>query len=98
MKRLIRRAEEDNQNIQVEQEDPYLGKYIEIVNPRSKYFGFFGWVDDKLASDNRYKLFIIPKEYEHFEGDYHINFIKRWDATKWLNIVEYGEVKEYEEE
>lgn len=96
MKRLIKKSEE-SQEQEYQEEDPYLGKYIEIVNPRSKYFGFYGWVDKNVASDDRYKLYIIPKEYEDFKGKYHINFIRTWDATKWLNIVEYGDVKEYEE-
>lgn len=97
MKRLIKKSEELQEQNEHQKEDPYLGKYFEIVNPRSKYFGFNGWVDKNYASDDRYKLYIVPKEYEEFKDEYHINFIKTWDATKWLSIVEYGDVKEYEE-
>jgi hypothetical protein len=68
-----------------EENDQYLGRYVEIVNSESKYFGYFAWVDDKIASDNRYKLLIVPKEIEN-KQDFHINFIKRYDARKWLNL------------
>lgn len=69
-------------------EDPYLGKYVQIVNRKSKYYGYYAWVADKMASDDRYKLYIEPKPHDDVQDQYHINFIKRWDAPKWLNVIE----------
>ncbi|MNV72812.1 hypothetical protein D3C71_1659270 [compost metagenome] len=92
MKRLIRKAEEEYQ------EDPYLGKYTEIVNRKSKYFGYYAWVDEKLSSDDRYKLYIEPKSYDLDNEHYHINFIKKWDAPKWLNIITYEEAQQAQQQ
>lgn len=94
MKRLIRKSEEEQQY--VEQQDPYLGQYVEIVNKNSKYYGFYAWVDKKPASDNRYKIFIEPKEYENTD-QYHINFVRKWDAAKWFNIITVEEQQPAEE-
>ncbi|MNY73464.1 hypothetical protein D3C86_2122610 [compost metagenome] len=60
------------------------------MNRKSKYFGFYAWVDKKMSSDDRYKLLIEPKPYENTD-EYHINFIRKWDAPKWLSIITYEE-------
>ncbi|MNJ90148.1 hypothetical protein D3C87_77420 [compost metagenome] len=74
---------------EVPREDPYLGRYVEIVNRRSKYYGHHAWVDDKLYTD-RYKLFIEPLQYDNLpEGkDYLINFVGTYQAPKWFTVVE----------
>jgi hypothetical protein len=100
MKRLIRKSNDsfqennyefqDNNN---EQQDPYLGQYVEIVNRRSKYYSYYAWVDNKMASDNRYKILIEPKPYDNHDG-YFVNFVKKWDAPKWFNIIKFEDKKD----
>ena len=87
MKRLIRKSDEQYVEQYIEQ-DPYLGQYVEIVNKKSKYYGYYAWVDKKMSSENRYKIFIEPKPYENIDY-YRINYVKKWDAAKWFNIITY---------
>jgi hypothetical protein len=91
VKRLIKKSTDQEDLNTQGYDDPYLGQYVEITNHRSKYYGHYAWVSKNYASDNRYKLYIIPKEYEHTDKKYHINFIKRWDARRWLSLVSYEE-------
>jgi hypothetical protein len=89
--RLIRKSNDQKKLNDIGTADPYLGQYIEIVNNESKYYGYKGWVSKNYASDNRYKLYIEPKQDEEptDESGYHVNFIKRYDARKWLNLIGY---------
>ncbi|MDF2534033.1 MAG: hypothetical protein K0R18_190 [Bacillales bacterium] len=103
MKRLIKKSMDSNEGnpeydlkedyngeaTEVPREDPYLGRYVEITNRRSKYYGHHAWVDDKFFTD-RYKLFIEPLRYDDVpEGkDYIINFVGTYQAPKWFSVIE----------
>jgi hypothetical protein len=91
VKRLIKKASDQEELKEQGVEDPYLGQYVEITNHKSKYYGYKAWVSKNYASGERYKLYIIPEEWEHTDKKYHINFIRRWDARRWLSIVGYDE-------
>jgi hypothetical protein len=98
VKRLVRKAESQEGEFEQlqgdekydEYQDPYLGRYVEIVNKRSKYFGYHAWVDDKMATHDQYKIYLEPKNYDepNFEGKYIVNFVSAIHAEKWFNIVE----------
>lgn len=69
-------------------EDPYLGKYVEITNQRSKYFGYHAKVDDKFFSD-RYRIYLEPKNYDDTgEKDYIINYVGIDAAPRWFTVIE----------
>lgn len=67
--------------------DPYLGRYVEITNRRSKYYGYHAWVDDKFFG-NRYKIYIEPKRYDMTDKDYIINFVGVDVAPRWFTVIE----------
>lgn len=72
----------------ITREDPYLGRYVEITNKRSKYYGYHARVDDKLFT-NRYKIFIEPQRSDDDGGKgYIVNFVGVEVAPKWFTVVE----------
>lgn len=72
----------------IEREDPYLGRYVEITNKRSKYFGYHAKVEDEFYSD-RYKILLEPKRYDDDGGKgYIINFVGVDVAPKWFTVIE----------
>ncbi|AEO93388.1 gp126 [Bacillus phage G] len=72
----------------MEREDPYLGRYVEITNRRSKYYGYHARVDDKFYTD-RYKIYLEPKRSDDDGGKgYIINFVGVNVASNWFTVVE----------
>lgn len=85
MKRLIKKSEEDYK-------DDYLGKYVEIVYTRSKFFGYRGWVEDRMRTNDKYRIFL-----EIYNGDemkYHIMYVSKYKAYQWLKILDNSESEE----
>lgn len=80
MKRLVRKAEDF-------QQDDFLGRRIEIVYNKSKYFGFLGYVDEKLRSGDKYRVFLEPQNYEENQN-YHTVYVNKTEAFKWLRVLE----------
>lgn len=80
---------EQHEEPEPEREDPYLGRYVEITNRRSKYYGRHAWVDKKMYSD-RYKVYIEPLRYDDLpdDKDYIVNFVGFYQASKWFTVVE----------
>lgn len=59
--------------------DRFLGSPIEIINNKSRYYGYYGWIDNEYHND-KYKVLIKPKY------DY--------DGKKWIPLyVEYHRVE-----
>lgn len=75
MKRLI-----ENEN-----RDQYLGQIIEIINPKSKYSGFRGWVDKRFFND-KYKISLPPAKYEETDK-LHILYVDKDDIYRWVRII-----------
>lgn len=72
----------------IAREDPYLGRYVEITNKRSKYYGYHARVEDKFYTD-RYKILLEPQYGDDTKGkDYIINFVGVDVASKWFTVVE----------
>lgn len=82
MKRLIKKSENFYDY------DDFLGKRVEIVYNKSKFFGCRGYVDDQIRPGNKYRVFV--EVYDRLSDRYFIKsvYIKREEAFKWLKIVD----------
>ena len=80
---------EDNyqENSDLPREDPFLGRYVEITNKRSKYYGYHAYVDEKFYS-NRYRIYIEPKRYDMTDQEYIINYVDPNRVSKWFTVIE----------
>lgn len=91
MKRLIKKSENtydysEEQQPQYEQQDDFLGKNIEIIYNKSKWFGYNGKVDSRLRPGNKYVVYLDTKEYEQGQKPHRV-YISKYDAFKWMNII-----------
>lgn len=78
MKRLIKKADEFS--------DDFLGKRIEIVYNKSKFFGYVGNVDSSVRSGEKYRVFLEPQPFEQNQN-IHTIYVKKTDAFKWFKII-----------
>lgn len=77
MKRLVKKAEE--------QEDRFLGSPIEIINVKSKYNGYLGWIDDKYHNE-KYKVLIKPM-YERDGKEWLPMYIDYHQIERWVQVI-----------
>ena len=68
------------------QNDVYLGSPMEIINIKSRYNGYYGYVGDKYYGDNKYKLYIKPK-YEHEGDNWILVYVDYYKIHNWVRIV-----------
>lgn len=78
MGRLVKKAQEPI--------DEFLGAYIEVIYPKSKFIGYRGWIDTKYYK-NKYKLMLEPAAWEQKQDRYHIYYVDINNIYKWVRIM-----------
>lgn len=66
--------------------DEYFGAYIEVINTKSKYIGYRGWIDIKYYND-KYKLMLEPEPWEEDQEHYHYYYVKINEIHKWVRLM-----------
>lgn len=75
MKRLIKTCGDEE----------FLGQFIEIIYPKSRFNGYRGWIGNSLIK-GKFRISLPPATYEEREQNY-IFYVEPENIYKWVRIV-----------